>query len=215
MAARKLLTLVAGVVLAVSWTTPALAQDAAPAGATVNKPLRAELSPESRENLSKLELRNVETGATIRPFAPGGIGVNALPCNAPTGFSGTASYTNGVLTSVQLSYYAQVSCPTGLVLGAIVVTAGIWKNTTLLDQAPSVNCTNCTVSPTSSDFYACGGVGCAGSYWSANVHSLFAPTGYVWTGAPAGCIGYPTTGPPYQFLQCSQVSTIAVVSPSG
>jgi hypothetical protein len=163
-------------------------------------------------SLARFQLRNVKTGETTTPF----VTITASPCNPPVSFSGVANYTNGVLTSVTLDYQAQVFCPPGLNMGAIVVTAQLWRDVTMLDEAPTVNCVECLTSPVSQDFYACGGVGCAGSYWAANLHLLRAPTGFVWTGAPAGCIGIGSNGsnPPYDWLQCTNVTNIAVVPPN-
>jgi hypothetical protein len=213
-ARKAMIALVAGLALAVSWASPALAEESSPAAQpnaqVVKRPIQASLSAKSRNEMKQLELKNLKTGATIRPFATS---LAAGPCDAPVSFSGEASYLNGVLSSVTLDYQAQVLCPVGLNMGAILVTAQLWKDVTMLDEGPTVNCVDCLASPLSIDFYACGGVGCAGSYWAANLHALRAPEGYVWTGAPPGCIGGQAT-PPFEWIQCSNVTDIAVVTPN-
>lgn len=209
---RRIISSIAvGLALALSSASPALADTtghaAQPDSTVEQRTIRATVKTPSR--LDQLKLKNLKTGKTITPFAKSLAG----PCDAPASFSGVANYVNGVLSSVTLDYEAQVFCPPGLNMGAILVTAQLWKNTTMLDEAPTVNCVECLVSPVSLDFYACGGVGCAGSYWSSNLHGLRAPTGYVWTGAPPGCIGG-LPNPPYEWIQCSSVTDIAVVTPN-
>jgi hypothetical protein len=76
-----------------------------------------------------------------------------------------------------------------------------------------VNCTECSISPVSARTYTCGGVGCAGTYGAANLFSLKAPTGYVWTGAPDGCTGR-LPYPPYEWIQCAGTTEVAVVPPN-
>jgi hypothetical protein len=130
-------------------------------------------------------------------------------------FNGFATYTNGTLTAVNLDYQAQVICTaTGpnQNMAGILVTAQMWKNTTMLGEGPTRSCADCLVSPISSNLYACGGVTCAGGYWASNLHALAAPEGYVWPSAPPGCMGLGVA--PYRWIQCAVVTDIATVTPT-
>jgi hypothetical protein len=207
---KILLALASGLALVVVSATPALAADTTPAVEHVQ--IKSRMTAQSLETYGQFKLKNLKTGevTSLLAVAPPGGG-----CRYPVGFNGIASYTNGTLTSVTLDYEAQAVCTvTGpdQYMAGMVVTATMWRDGTHLGEGPTVNCVNCVITPISRDFYACGGVTCAGGYWAGNVHALKAPPGYVWPSAPPSCIGLGTA--PYEWIQCSTVTPVAVVSPT-
>jgi hypothetical protein len=207
---KTLLALAGGLALVLVPASPALAADTTPTVEHVQ--IKSKMTAKSLETYGQFNLKNLKTGETtsLQAVAPPGGG-----CRYPVGFNGIASYTNGALTSVTLDYEAQAVCTvTGpdQYMAGMVVTASMWRDGTHLGEGPTVNCVNCVVSPISRGYYACGGVTCAGGYWAGNIHALKAPPGYVWPSAPAGCIGLGTA--PYEWIQCSTVTDVAVVSPT-
>ncbi|WP_130510561.1 hypothetical protein [Krasilnikovia cinnamomea] len=205
-----LITFTMGLAIALSWTSPASAADTAPQ--VKRHAITSKLTESSLKTFGMLQLRNLKTSQHVTPFAapPGG------GCRYPVSFNGFAQYTNGTLSAVNLDYQAQVVCTaTGpnQSMGAIVDTAQLWKNTTMLGEAPTVNCVDCLVSPVSMDFYACGGVTCAGNYWASNLYGLKAPSGYAWPTPPAGCIGQGQQ-PPYEWILCTVVTDTVTVPPT-
>jgi hypothetical protein len=206
---RLSIGIASGLAIIMFWATPTLADDTP--SRTEQRVIHSSLSEGSLKTFGKLRLQNLKTGESVRAaVAPPGGG-----CQYPVSFAGVASYTNGTLTSVTLDYEAQVVCTaTGpdQFMAGIVVTALLWKDGINVDDGPTVNCVNCLVSPVSRDFYACGGVACAGGYWASNLHALKAPPGYVWPSAPPGCKGL--GNPPYAWIECVTVTDVATVPPT-
>jgi hypothetical protein len=204
---KVLVSLIGALALVLCLVSPAQAADTGSGVEQVES--HASLSAESAGILAKLTMRNVRTGALVRPFVdpPGG------GCTGPTHLHTIASYTNNVLTSVAADYDAQIVCTaTGANqnMAGIVVTVQLWKDAHLRDEGPTVNCVNCLVSPISKDVSACAGVTCAGSWWAGNLHALKAPAGWVWPSAPAGCIGLGTA--PYEWIQCSIITGVITIT---
>jgi hypothetical protein len=169
----------------------------------------ASLSAKSLKTLRQVQMLNVRTGATLRPFAdpPGG------GCLTPVRIHTIASYTNRILTSVAADYSAQVTCTASAPnqnWAAIIVTVQAWKDVTLRDEGPTVSCVDCLISPVSSDVSACAGPTCAGAWWANNLYAVKVPVGWIFPSAPAGCIGLGTA--PYEWIQCSAVTDIIPIS---
>jgi hypothetical protein len=196
-------------VLVLAWVSPARAADTSPR--VQHHTVRLNLSAKSLQTVSQLQARNLKTGQTFRPFAdPPGNGCAPLVAGDLAWV-----YTNNVLTSVSATYQAQVVCtPTaaGQSMAGIVVTAQLWSNLTEVQEAGSKSCTDCLVSPVSTDIYACSGPVCAGTYWSANLFALALPAGWVWPTAPPGCIGLGTA--PFTWIECSAVTDTVTISAS-
>jgi hypothetical protein len=206
---KALIALGGGLILALSAASPASAADTVPK--VEARTVHSSLSPQSQQTLAQLQLRNLKTAETIRPFAdpPGG------GCHFPTELKRIAHYVNNTLVSLTADYSAQIMClPTGpgQYMDGLLDTAGLWKGTTQIQEAQPVGCANCLVSPVSQGFSACNGVGCAGTYWGSGLPTMKAPAGWYWFPAPAGCIGL---GPaPYEWIKCSVVTPIDVVPPT-
>jgi hypothetical protein len=206
---KALISVAGGLILMLAWTSPALAASTAgPVVRTVHLSLRG-----TAPALRQLQSRNAVTGQAVSPFAspPGG------GCTPTIAGQITGNYINGTLSTVLATYQTQVVCTAtgpGQSMGALVTTAGLWKELNNIQEGPTVNCVNCLVSPVSENIYTCAGLVCAGGYWVTNVSYLGAPAGWDWPSAPSGCIG---VGPsaPYSAIQCTAISNVVTVSPTG
>ncbi len=95
--------------------------------------------------------------------------------------SGTAYYTNGVLTGTEVQWHAQTICTTtaaGQSMGGIIVNSSLWLNGSSVDTGTEFVCTNCNLGNSPGAWV--GGPSASGTYWVGATFNYLLPDGWIW-----------------------------------
>jgi hypothetical protein len=126
---------------------------------------------------------------------------------------GTAYYTDGVLSSVTVSFHAIATCATtapGQSMAGIIADSSFWLNGSVKANGRTGSCTNCLGAQSLGSWS--GGPGSSGTIWAGGLFIFKLPAGWIWTGLPANCHLLSPDTP--ETLQCSGVSDTGYIPPT-